>query len=110
MVKAAHQSLTSLPFEPTGCFCSILHLPESALDVSRWPSFYRGGSVAFYVGLYSLFFPLTTLHSLSGFLSVVLYLSYMGLILWALYLAMGTVGFLSSFYFTYQIFSAVKAD
>ena len=76
----------------------------------RWPSFYRGGSVAFYVGLYSVGFLFNTLHSLSGFLSVLLYLSYMALILWAMYLAMATVGFLSSFYFTYQIFSAVKAD
>ena len=66
--------------------------------------------MALYVGLYSLSFLLTTLHSLSGFLSVVLYLSYMALILWALYLSMATVGFLSSFFFTYQIFSAVKAD
>ena len=66
--------------------------------------------MAFYVGLYSIGFLFNTLHSLSGLLSVLLYLSYMALILWAMYLAMATVGFLSSFYFTYQIFSAVKAD
>jgi transmembrane 9 superfamily member 2/4 len=70
----------------------------------------RGGSVAFYMGLYSISFLFNTLHSLSGFLSILLYLSYMGLVLWAIYLAMGTIGFLSSFYLTYSIFSAVKAD
>jgi transmembrane 9 superfamily protein 2/4 len=76
----------------------------------RWRSFRRGGSVAAYVGLYSIGFLFNTLHALSGFVSVALYLSYMGLILWALYLAMGTIGFLSSFLFVYKIFQAIKND
>jgi len=50
------------------------------------------------------------LHALSGVTSMVLYLAYMALSLWGLFLATGTVGFLASFYFTYQIFAAVKAD
>ncbi|KAK9807028.1 hypothetical protein WJX72_011093 [[Myrmecia] bisecta] len=75
-----------------------------------WRSFMRGGSVAFYIGLYAIGFLFNTLHVLSGFLSVLLYLSYMALVLWGIYLAMGTVGFLSSFYFAYQIFGSVKAD
>ena len=76
----------------------------------RWRSFHRGGSVSVYVGLYAMWFLFSVLHALSGVTSMVLYLSYMGLSLWGLFLATGTVGFLSSFYFTYQIFSAVKAD
>ena len=76
----------------------------------RWRSFHRGGSVAVYVGLYAMWFLFSVLHALSGLTSMVLYLSYMALSLWALFLATGTVGFLSSFYFTYQIFAAVKAD
>lgn len=76
----------------------------------RWRSFHRGSSVSLYVGLYALWFLLSTLHALSGFLSMILYLSYMALLLWAIWLAMGAVGFLSSFYFTYQIFGSVKAD
>lgn len=47
---------------------------------------------------------------LTGVLPVVLYLSYMGLLVWCLFLAMGTIGFLSSFLFTYAIFNAAKSD
>lgn len=46
---------------------------------------------------------------LTGFLPVVLYLSYMTLTVWILFLAMGTIGFLSSFLFTYGIFNAAKS-
>lgn len=35
-----------------------------------WPSFYRGGSVALYVALYSIGFLSSTLKSLTGFLPV----------------------------------------
>ena len=76
----------------------------------RWRSFLRGGSLALYMAIYAVGFLVNTLHLLSGFLSVLLYLSYMILILWAVYLAMGTVGFASSFLFTYKIFASVKAD
>lgn len=66
--------------------------------------------MALYVGIYAFCFLVNTLHNLSGLLSIFLYFSYMSIILWGIYLAMGTVGFASSFYFTYQIFSSVKAD
>ena len=66
--------------------------------------------MALYVGLYSIGFLFNTLHALSGFVSVALYASYMGLILWAIYLAMGTIGFLSSFLFVFKIFQAIKND
>lgn len=71
-----------------------------------WRSFQRGGSIALYVLLYSLGFLFNTLHNLSGVIPVVLYLSYMGLLVWCLYIAMGTIGFLSSYVFTRAIFSA----
>lgn len=76
----------------------------------RWRSFYRGGSVAAYIFLYALGFLFNTLHVLSGLLSVVLYISYMAIMVWGVYLGMGTVGFISSFWFTYMIFDSVKAD
>lgn len=63
-----------------------------------------------YVGLYSIGFLFNTLHALSGFVSVLLYLAYMGLTLWAIYLALGTIGFLSSFIFVFKIFQAIKND
>ncbi|KAI7844812.1 hypothetical protein COHA_001692 [Chlorella ohadii] len=75
-----------------------------------WRSYYRGGSIAVYVLVYSIGFLVNTLHKLTGLLPVVLYLSYMGLLVWCLFLAMGTIGFLSSFAFTYAIFNASKSD
>jgi transmembrane 9 superfamily protein 2/4 len=55
-------------------------------------------------------FLFNTLHNLSGLLPVVLYLSYMSLLAWCLFMAMGTCGFLASYVFTYKIFEGVKAD
>lgn len=75
-----------------------------------WRSYYRGGSISIYVLLYSFGFLVNTLHKLTGFIPVVLYMSYMGLLVWCLFLAMGTIGFLSSFLFTYAIFNAAKSD
>ena len=53
--------------------------------------------------------PPPPLRRLTGFIPIVLYLSYMGLAVWCLFLAMGTIGFLSSFLFTYAIFNAAKS-
>ncbi|PSC75978.1 Transmembrane 9 superfamily member 4 [Micractinium conductrix] len=75
-----------------------------------WRSYYRGGSISIYVLIYSIGFLVNTLHKLTGFIPIVLYLSYMGLAVWCLFLAMGTIGFLSSFLFTYAIFNAAKSD
>ena len=75
-----------------------------------WRSFHRGGSVALYVLLYSVGFLANTLHNLEGLLPVVLYLSYMSLAVWCLWLAMGTIGFLSSFAFSWGIMAAAKSD
>ena len=75
-----------------------------------WRSFHRGGSIAVYVLLYSVGFLFNTLHNLTGFLPIVLYLSYTALMSWCLFLAMGTLGFLSSYIFIVKIFEAVKAD
>lgn len=75
-----------------------------------WRSFHRGGSIALYVMLYSVGFLVNTLHNLSGAVPMLLYVSYMGLLTWGIFLAMGTIGFLSSYLFTYSIFASVKAD
>lgn len=75
-----------------------------------WQSFYRGGSVAFYVALYAVGFLGSSLHNLSGFLPVLTYLSYMSIMILGLFTAMGTVGFLASFLFTYKIFGAIKSE
>ena len=55
-------------------------------------------------------FLVNTLHNLSGAVPMLLYVSYMGLVTWGIFLAMGTIGFLSSYLFTYSIFASVRTD
>jgi len=75
-----------------------------------WHSFFRGGSVAFYVALYCLGFLGSSLNNLSGALPVFQYLCYMCILTLGLYEAMATTGFAASFLFVYKIFAAVKQD
>jgi len=75
-----------------------------------WSSFWRGGSIAFYIMVYAIGFLVTTLHSLSGGLSVILYIAFMTVFVFGVFLASGTIGFLSSMLFTYWIFRSVKLD
>jgi transmembrane 9 superfamily protein 2/4 len=75
-----------------------------------WASFRRGGSVAIYITIYSFSFLLSRLSAMAGFMPVFIYVSYMAVIILAVYFAMGTIGFLASYVFTYCIFKAVKSD
>ncbi len=75
-----------------------------------WASFTRGGAVGVYVGIYAIAFLVSTLHNMHGFLSVMVYLCYMFILSYGMFLTMGTVGFLASFYFTFKIFASVKND
>ncbi|MEW5298849.1 MAG: hypothetical protein WDW38_000420 [Sanguina aurantia] len=75
-----------------------------------WSSFYRGGSVALYMTLYALGFLMSTMSMLDGFIPVVIYLSYMSIIITGFYLAMGTIGFAASAWFVHTIFKAVKQE
>lgn len=69
------------------------HIYGLLLCTYRWSSFYRGGSVAFYMTLYALGFLMSTMSKLDGFIPVVIYLSYMSIIITGFYFAMGTIGF-----------------
>ncbi len=62
----------------------------------RWRSFYRGGSVVFYVTLYAMGFLISSPQTRSGFLPVLVYSSYMSIFILGLWFAMGAIGFLSS--------------
>mmetsp|Transcript_31146 Transcript_31146/g.55819 ORF Transcript_31146/g.55819 Transcript_31146/m.55819 type:complete len:120 (-) Transcript_31146:132-491(-) len=75
-----------------------------------WQSFYRGGSVACFVGTYAVTFLISSLSNMHGSLSVLVYLCYMGLLCYTMYILLGTVGFLASYYFTLKIFASVKCD
>lgn len=75
-----------------------------------WKSFYASGSVALYVLLYSINYLIFDLRSLSGPVSAVLYLGYSLVMVLAIMLSTGTIGFLTSFYFVHYLFSSVKID
>ncbi|XP_031284832.1 transmembrane 9 superfamily member 11-like [Pistacia vera] len=75
-----------------------------------WKSFFASGSVAIYIFLYSINYLVFDLRSLSGPVSATLYLGYSLVMVIAVMLATGTVGFLSSFWFVHYLFSSVKLD
>uniref|UniRef100_A0A2P2M9N0 Transmembrane 9 superfamily member n=1 Tax=Rhizophora mucronata TaxID=61149 RepID=A0A2P2M9N0_RHIMU len=75
-----------------------------------WKSFFASGSVAIYIFLYAVNYLIFDLKSLSGPVSAMLYLGYSLLMVLAIMLATGTVGFISSFWFVHYLFSSVKLD
>jgi len=74
-----------------------------------WNSFWTSASAGIYLFLYSLWY-LTSQLDLVGFLPVVVYLTYMGIISMAFSLYCGSIGLLSSFWFCLKIYDAVKID
>ncbi|RVX20455.1 Transmembrane 9 superfamily member 11 [Vitis vinifera] len=75
-----------------------------------WQSFFSSGSVAMYILIYCVNYLVFDLRSLSGPVSATLYLGYSFLMVVAVLLATGSVGFLSSFWFVFFLFSSVKLD
>lgn len=74
-----------------------------------WRSFMNCATAGFYLYLYSLWF-LSYRMDMVGFLPVTIYLTYMGMISISFGLFCGSVGFLSSLWFTRTIYGAVKVD
>lgn len=75
-----------------------------------WKAFFASGSVSFFVFLYSINYLVFELRSLSGPVSAMLYLGYSLIMVLAIMLSTGTIGFLMSFYFVHYLFSSVKID
>lgn len=75
-----------------------------------WKSFFASGSVALYVFLYAVNYLVFDLRSLSGPVATALYMGYSILMVVAIMLATGTIGFLTSFWFVHYLFSSVKID
>jgi len=77
-----------------------------------WRSFWSSGSVAIYCFIYAIGYLIFDLDHLSqgGLPSLAMYMGYMTIVVFAVYVSTGTVGFLSSFLFNYMIFSSVKMD
>jgi transmembrane 9 superfamily protein 2/4 len=74
-----------------------------------WMSFFNCASAGFYLFLYSLWF-LSSRLDMVGLLPVVVYLTYMGMISICFGIFCGSVGFMSSLWFTRTIYGAVKVD
>ena len=74
-----------------------------------WRSFLSAGSSGIYLFLYSIWYFMTKLH-IKGFVSTVLYFSYMGMISFSFCLVTGSVGFCSCLWFTKKIYGAIKVD
>lgn len=75
-----------------------------------WKSFFASGSVAIYIFLYAINYLVFDLKNLNGPVSITLYLGYSLVMVLAIMLVTGTVGFLSSFWFVHYLFSSVKLD
>jgi hypothetical protein len=95
----------------TACITvSLTYLQLSGEDHRWWwRSLVSGGSTAFYVYLYCFFFWFTE-SKMSGFLQFAFYFGYMGLLCYALFLVLGTVGFFASLSFVRQIYRTIKCD
>ena len=74
-----------------------------------WKSFWNCAMAGVYLFLYSLWF-LSSRLSLVGVLPVVIYVTYMSMISICFGVFCGSIGFLSSFWFTRTIYGAVKVD
>jgi len=74
-----------------------------------WKSFFNGASIGLYIFVYSLYYLVVKLE-LVGFLSLVVYISYMFMICFTFALYCGGVGVISSFWFCRKIYAAVKVD
>ncbi|CAI5490889.1 unnamed protein product [Closterium sp. Naga37s-1] len=75
-----------------------------------WRSLFASGSVACYVFLFCVLYLVVDLRHMRSLLSATIFLCYSLLMSLAIFLATGTVGFFSSAYFVYYLFSSVKLD
>jgi len=74
-----------------------------------WKSFFDSATAGFWLFMYSVWYLCTKL-GLVGFLPVTVYLTYMVMASVAFGLFCGSVGFMTAFFFTRIIYSAVKID
>jgi transmembrane 9 superfamily protein 2/4 len=74
-----------------------------------WRSFWYAGGCGPIMFLYSIYYLTSTLN-MANAASVGIYFTYMALLSYALFLVMGTVGFLATFTFVRYIYSSLKVD
>ncbi|KAJ5639062.1 Transmembrane 9 superfamily member 7 [Penicillium longicatenatum] len=74
-----------------------------------WQSFLTGGSSAFWIFAYCIWYYMFKLH-VTGFVSTLLFFSYSFLACAVYFLLTGTVGFLAAYTFVRRVYSAIKVD
>ena len=95
----------------TSCITVALTYLQLSAEDHRWwwQSLACGGSTAFFVFAYCFYFLLAD-SSMYGFLQLSFYFGYMSLLCYALFLALGTVGFFSALVFVRQIYYRIKSE
>jgi len=74
-----------------------------------WRAFFTSGSCSVYMMLYAVWYNMTELN-LEGFVPVMIYFGYMGLLSLSFFLLTGTVGFFSCYWFNIKIYNSIKVD
>ncbi|KAJ6157904.1 Transmembrane 9 superfamily member 7 [Penicillium chermesinum] len=74
-----------------------------------WTSFLTGGSSAFWIFAYCIWYYIFKLH-VTGFVSTLLFFSYSFLACTVYFLLTGTIGFLAAYAFVRRVYSAIKVD
>lgn len=87
---------------------SIAHHLKASFSSWRWKSFVAGGSVAWYLELYSLYYLIFVLH-LRDLSSILLFVCYTALFNFMCWCAFGALGYLSCLWFLSHISSSSKA-
>eukprot|EP00850_Spirogloea_muscicola_P020476 SM000217S06858 [mRNA] locus=s217:213784:217190:+ [translate_table: standard] len=105
----------SLPLTIFGAYAGMkverIKIPLTMEDYRWWwRSFAASGSVAVYAFLYSINYLIFDLGQMRGMVPKLLYLGYTVLMVLAMFLGTGAIGFLSSLGFVHYLFSSVKLD
>jgi len=74
-----------------------------------WASLFNGGATGLFIFSYSFYY-LEYRSNMSGLLQLSFYFGYTGIVSYAFFLMLGSVGYFSSFAFIDKIYSAVKAE
>ena len=74
-----------------------------------WASIFNGGATGLFIFGYSFYY-LEYRSNMSGLLQLSFYFGYTGIVSYAFFLMLGSVGYFSSFVFVDKIYSAVKAE
>ena len=95
----------------TSCMSIAMTYFQLSLEDWKWAwwSFLNGGSTGLFIFGYSIFY-FVYRSSMSGVLQTFFFFGYMLISCYFFFILLGTVGFISSFLFVYNIYSNIKVD